>query len=102
MPWSWTTCAWCIEHGLHCVVGTTGFDDERMARRSRALLCGCQPSVSVAVIAPDFGIGAVLMMRFAAQAARYFDSAEIVELHHPNKIDAPSGTAEAVAAELSR
>jgi 4-hydroxy-tetrahydrodipicolinate reductase len=85
---------WCIAAGLHCVVGTTGFTDERLAEL-RALLAAA-PSVGV-LIAPNFGIAAVLMMRFAAQAAPYFDSVEIVELHHPNKIDAPSGTARRTA-----
>ncbi len=79
-----------VEHGLHAVVGTTGFDDARLASL-RGLLAAA-PGVGV-LIAPNFGIGAVLMMRFAAQAARFFESVEIVELHHPNKADAPSGTA---------
>lgn len=79
-----------IANGIHCVVGTTGFDDERLAMvRS---WCADSPEVGV-LIAPNFGIGAVLMMRFAEMAAPYFDSAEIVELHHPGKADAPSGTA---------
>jgi 4-hydroxy-tetrahydrodipicolinate reductase len=85
---------WCIAHELHCVVGTTGFDDARFAE-VRSLLAD-HPSVGV-VVAPNFGIAAVLMMRFAAQAAPYFDSVEIVELHHPNKVDAPSGTARRTA-----
>lgn len=84
---------WCIEAGLHTVVGTTGFDDERLAQ-VRSWLDG---SSLGALIAPNFGIGAVLMMRFAATAAPHFDSVEIVELHHPNKIDAPSGTARRTA-----
>ncbi|MFF4415002.1 4-hydroxy-tetrahydrodipicolinate reductase [Streptosporangium sp. NPDC001559] len=86
--------AWCVSHGIHAVVGTTGFDAERLAR-VRGLLDD-NPGVNV-LIAPNFGIAAVLMMRFAQQAARYFDSAEIVELHHPNKADAPSGTARRTA-----
>jgi 4-hydroxy-tetrahydrodipicolinate reductase len=85
---------WCVEQGLDCVVGTTGFTDERLDE-VRSLLAAA-PSVGV-VVAPNFGIAAVLMMRFAAQAAPYFDSVEIVELHHPNKIDAPSGTARRTA-----
>jgi 4-hydroxy-tetrahydrodipicolinate reductase len=85
---------WCISHGLHCVVGTTGFDDTRLDQ-VRAWLAD-SPSVSV-LIAPNFGIAAVLMMRFAAMAAPHFDSVEIVELHHPHKIDAPSGTARRTA-----
>jgi 4-hydroxy-tetrahydrodipicolinate reductase len=84
----------CVEHGINAVVGTTGFDDERLAR-VRAWL-GEAPKSGV-LIAPNFGIGAVLMMRFAAQAARFFESVEIVELHHPGKADAPSGTARRTA-----
>jgi 4-hydroxy-tetrahydrodipicolinate reductase len=85
---------WCIGAGLHCVVGTTGFDDERLTEL-RALVAE-RPELGV-VIAPNFGIAAVLMMRFAAQAAPYFTSVEVIELHHPNKIDAPSGTARRTA-----
>jgi 4-hydroxy-tetrahydrodipicolinate reductase len=85
---------WCIGAGLHCVVGTTGFDDARIAE-VRSLLADA-PAVGV-VIAPNFGIAAALMMRFAATAAPYFDSVEIIELHHPNKVDAPSGTAQRTA-----
>ena len=84
--------------GMHVVVGTTGFDDDRVAR-VRELLTQ-RPGLGV-VIAPNFGIGAVLMMAFAAQAARFFDSAEIVELHHPRKVDAPSGTAARTAALIA-
>jgi len=84
---------WCIDAGLHTVVGTTGFDDERLGR-----LRGWLDGTSLgALVAPNFGIGAVLMMKFAATAAPHFDSVEIVELHHPNKIDAPSGTARRTA-----
>jgi 4-hydroxy-tetrahydrodipicolinate reductase len=80
----------CVASGIHCVVGTTGFTDERIEQvRS---WCAENPEVGV-LIAPNFGIGAVLMMRFAAMAAPYFESAEIIELHHPDKVDAPSGTA---------
>ncbi|HEX3901056.1 MAG TPA: 4-hydroxy-tetrahydrodipicolinate reductase [Mycobacteriales bacterium] len=86
--------AWCIGQGLHCVVGTTGFDDARLDTL-RAQLAET-PNVGV-LVAPNFGIAAVLMMRFAAIAAPYFDSVEIIELHHPNKIDAPSGTARRTA-----
>jgi 4-hydroxy-tetrahydrodipicolinate reductase len=85
---------WCVDHGVHAVVGTTGFDDERLATL-RGWLADA-PGVHI-LVAPNFGIGAVLMMRFAAQAARFFDSVEIVELHHPNKADAPSGTARRTA-----
>ena len=79
-----------VEHGMHCVVGTTGWDDERLRRLE--LLLGEHPGVGV-LVAPNFSIGAVLAMRFSAQAARFFESVEIVELHHPDKVDAPSGTA---------
>jgi 4-hydroxy-tetrahydrodipicolinate reductase len=81
---------WCVEHGLSVVVGTSGFGDDRLAQ-VRSWTAG-RPAVRV-LIAPNFSVGAVLMMRFAAQAARFFDSAEIIELHHANKMDAPSGTA---------
>ncbi|SNS07563.1 dihydrodipicolinate reductase [Geodermatophilus pulveris] len=80
----------CIDHDIHCVVGTTGFDEERLATVAGWLRA--KPDVGV-VIAPNFGIGAVLLMRFAQEAARFFPSTEIVELHHPGKVDAPSGTA---------
>lgn len=85
-----------ISHGIHAVVGTTGFDDARIAT-IKSLLAK-HPNVGV-LIAPNFALGAVLMMEFSKQAARYFESAEIIELHHPNKVDAPSGTA-ARTAEL--
>jgi 4-hydroxy-tetrahydrodipicolinate reductase len=85
---------WCIEHGVHPVVGTTGFDAGRLAQVRGWL--EANPGVN-ALIAPNFGIAAVLMMHFAQQAARYFDSVEIVELHHPKKADAPSGTARRTA-----
>jgi dihydrodipicolinate reductase len=81
--------AWLIEHGVAAVVGTSGFDEERLAK-VRQLLDATPGHV---LIAPNFGIGAVLMMQFAKQAAPFFESVEIVELHHPNKADAPSGTA---------
>ncbi|MDQ1661050.1 MAG: 4-hydroxy-tetrahydrodipicolinate reductase [Blastococcus sp.] len=80
----------CIDQNIHCVVGTTGFDDERLATIAEWL--EPKPDLGV-VIAPNFGIGAVLLMRFAQEAARFFPSVEIIELHHPNKVDAPSGTA---------
>ncbi|GIF18493.1 4-hydroxy-tetrahydrodipicolinate reductase [Actinoplanes tereljensis] len=81
---------WAIERGISAVVGTTGFTDDRLAQ-VRAWLAE-KPEVGV-LIAPNFGIAAVLMMQFAAKAARYFESAEIIEQHHPRKLDAPSGTA---------
>lgn len=80
----------CIGNGIHCVVGTTGFDEDRLEQVR--MWCAEQPQVGV-LIAPNFGIGAVLMMRFAAMAAPYFESVEIIEMHHPDKVDAPSGTA---------
>ena len=89
---------WCIAAGVHCVVGTTGWTDDKLEQVRRAV--GSAPSVGV-VVAPNFGIGAVLMMRFAEQAAPFFDSVEIVELHHPGKADAPSGTARATAARIA-
>ena len=84
----------CVGHGLHAVVGTTGFDAERLARVEGWLAEA--PAVGV-LIAPNFSIGAVLMMRFAAEAAPFFESVEVVELHHPDKVDAPSGTARRTA-----
>lgn len=81
---------WCIDQGINVVVGTSGFSDQRL-EQVRSWLSQ-QPQVGV-VIAPNFGLGAVLMMQFAAKAARYFESVEIIEQHHPAKVDAPSGTA---------
>jgi len=85
-----------ISKGINAVVGTTGFDDVRVAKLQA--LVAANPKVGV-LIAPNFAIGAVLMMEFATKAAKYFESAEIIELHHPDKVDAPSGTA-ARTAEL--
>jgi 4-hydroxy-tetrahydrodipicolinate reductase len=85
---------WCLDHKLHVVVGTTGFDDTKLGQVREWLQE--QPDLGV-LVAPNFGIAAVLMMRFAATAAPYFESVEIVELHHPNKVDAPSGTARRTA-----
>lgn len=89
--------AWCVERGIHVVVGTTGFDQDRLDR-VRTLL-GDQPTTGV-IIASNFSIGAVLMMHFAEQAARFYESAEIIELHHPDKVDAPSGTARTTAGRI--
>lgn len=80
----------CITHGISCVVGTTGFTPQRLAQVEN--WCAESPEVGV-LIAPNFAISAVLTMQFACQAARFFESAEVIELHHPNKLDAPSGTA---------
>lgn len=82
--------SYCISHGIHCVVGTTGFTEERLAAVREMLVNA--PKVGV-LIAPNFAIGAVLLMRFAAMAAPYFQTTEIIELHHNHKADAPSGTA---------
>jgi 4-hydroxy-tetrahydrodipicolinate reductase len=88
----------CAPRGIHVVVGTSGFDNERLEQVGE-ILDGTDTSV---LVAPNFSIGAVLMMRFAAVAAPFFESVEIVEMHHPDKVDAPSGTAthtaEAIAA----
>jgi 4-hydroxy-tetrahydrodipicolinate reductase len=81
---------WCIDQGINVVVGTSGFTEERLDRVRTWL--SHKPGVGV-LIAPNFGIGAVLMMQFAEKAARYFESVEIIEQHHPRKLDAPSGTA---------
>jgi len=81
---------WLVEHDINVVVGTSGFDDAKLAT-VRELLA-TKPELGV-LIAPNFAIGAVLAMRFAETAARYYESAEIIELHHPRKADAPSGTA---------
>jgi 4-hydroxy-tetrahydrodipicolinate reductase len=80
----------CIRRGVHAVVGTTGWSEDKLDRVRWAL--DTSPGTGV-LIAPNFSLGAVLMMRFAAQAARFYESAEVVELHHPDKADAPSGTA---------
>ncbi|MEO3757444.1 4-hydroxy-tetrahydrodipicolinate reductase [Mycobacterium sp. B14F4] len=79
-----------IENGIHAVVGTTGFTDDRLDQVTAWLADHSEVSV---IIAPNFAIGAVLCMHFAQQAARHFESVEVIELHHPQKADAPSGTA---------
>ncbi|AUS80209.1 4-hydroxy-tetrahydrodipicolinate reductase [Actinoalloteichus sp. AHMU CJ021] len=89
-----TNIRFCVDHGIHTVVGTSGFDDERLASLSE--LVAEHPGVGV-LVAPNFAIGAVLAMRFAELAARHYESAEIIELHHPRKVDAPSGTADRTA-----
>jgi 4-hydroxy-tetrahydrodipicolinate reductase len=85
---------YAIDQGIHAVVGTTGFDAGRLDTLRGWLQS--QPTVGV-LIAPNFSIGAILMMQFAAVAARHYESAEIVELHHPDKADAPSGTSRRTA-----
>jgi len=87
-----------IGKNIHAVIGTTGFDDARIAK-IKSLLASSKSGV---LIAPNFAIGAVLMMEFATKAAKYFESAEIIELHHPNKVDAPSGTAARTAELMSK
>lgn len=89
---------WAIDNGKHMVVGTTGFTPERLQTIEGQL--ADHPGVGV-VIAANFSVGAILMMHFAEQAARFFESAEIVELHHPNKADAPSGTAATTARKIA-
>jgi 4-hydroxy-tetrahydrodipicolinate reductase len=87
-----------IKNNIHSVVGTTGFSEGRIAQLNTWL--AANPKAGV-LIAPNFAIGAVLMMEFAEKAAKFFESAEIIELHHPNKVDAPSGTAARTAALIS-
>jgi 4-hydroxy-tetrahydrodipicolinate reductase len=89
---------WCLAHGRNVVVGTSGFDEARLAAVGGWL--GGTPSARVLIV-PNFSVGAVLMMRFAEQAARFFESAEVIELHHAAKVDAPSGTASRTAALIS-
>jgi 4-hydroxy-tetrahydrodipicolinate reductase len=79
-----------VEHGMHAVVGTTGWDAARLSSLEAAL--SASPGTGV-LIAPNFALGSVLASAFAAKASKYFESVEIIELHHPNKVDAPSGTA---------
>ncbi|MHA7155435.1 4-hydroxy-tetrahydrodipicolinate reductase [Arthrobacter sp. TMN-50] len=91
--------AFAVERGIHAVVGTTGWDDPSLDRL-RTLLTD-HPATGV-LIAPNFALGSVLATAFAARAARYFESVEIVELHHPDKVDAPSGTAVRTAALIAQ
>lgn len=88
-----------INHGIHAVVGTTGFDDGRIATLKSSL--SKNPRVGL-LIAPNFGLGAILMMEFSRRAATLFESVEIIEMHHPNKVDAPSGTARRTAELIAR
>jgi 4-hydroxy-tetrahydrodipicolinate reductase len=89
---------WCISHAIHLVVGTTGVSHEDLAEIERLL--GMEGDESNVVVAPNFALGAVLMQRFAAQAARYFPAVEVIELHHDGKADAPSGTSLATVRRL--
>jgi 4-hydroxy-tetrahydrodipicolinate reductase len=91
--------AHCIERGRHVVVGTTGWTQDKFA--AVRLQLASKTGVGV-LIAPNFAIGAILMMSFAQQAARFYESVEIVELHHPDKVDAPSGTAARTASLIAR
>jgi 4-hydroxy-tetrahydrodipicolinate reductase len=90
--------SWCIDHGIHAVVGTTGFTAVRLDQLRTALVD--HDGVNI-LIAPNFSIGAVLMMSFAEQAAAFYESAEVIELHHPGKADAPSGTAANTARRIA-
>lgn len=91
---------WAIEHGVNAVVGTTGIGPSELAEIGRLLRAG--DNASNVIVAPNFSIGAVLVQRFAAQAARLFPAAEIIELHHEGKLDAPSGTALATAERMAK
>lgn len=90
--------AWAIDHEINTVVGTTGFDEDRYQTLCDQLAdhpnTGC-------LVAPNFSIGAVLMMHFAEEAAKFYESVEVIELHHPNKVDAPSGTARTTAGKIA-
>jgi 4-hydroxy-tetrahydrodipicolinate reductase len=88
---------WCLSQGVDVIAGTSGLDDMRLAVAADWLR---RASGARLLVVPNFSVGAVLMMRFAAQAAQYFESAEIIELHHPGKADAPSGTAARTAAMI--
>jgi 4-hydroxy-tetrahydrodipicolinate reductase len=90
--------SWCVDHRIHAVVGTTGFTEERLDQL-RAMLAD-HDGVGV-LVAANFSVGAVLMMHFAEQAAAFYESAEIIELHHPDKVDAPSGTAANTARRIA-
>lgn len=89
--------AWCAGHDIHAVVGTTGFTPERLDE-VRSLLAGSRAN---AIVAANFSIGGLLMMHWAEQAARFYDSVEVIELHHPHKVDAPSGTAATTARRIA-
>jgi 4-hydroxy-tetrahydrodipicolinate reductase len=91
---------WCVKAGLSVVVGTSGFGEARLAEAAGWLADA--PSGVRVLIVPNFSVGAVLMMRFAGQAARFFESAEVIELHHAAKADAPSGTAVRTAELIGR
>jgi 4-hydroxy-tetrahydrodipicolinate reductase len=90
---------WCARNGIHCVIGTTGIDDGALDRVRAAFAAGGGLGC---IVAPNFAIGAVLMMRFAELAAPWFPTAEIIELHHDAKVDAPSGTAMLTASRMAQ
>ncbi|MEO6999980.1 MAG: 4-hydroxy-tetrahydrodipicolinate reductase [Terracoccus sp.] len=96
--------AHCVERGIHVVVGTTGWDDAQLTAL-REQIAAAPPAAGGAgvgvLIAPNFAIGALLMMSFAARAAPFFESVEVIEMHHPAKVDAPSGTAARTAAMIA-
>ena len=94
------TLAYCAEAGIHAVVGTTGLTEEDYADLARRF-AGPGSGAPNCIVAANFAIGAVLMMRFAEMAAPYFSGAEIVELHHDGKLDAPSGTALVTAGRMA-
>lgn len=87
---------WCLDNGVHVVVGTSGFDAERLGALARRAVA----ADANVIVVPNFAIGAVLMMRFAEMAAPFMDSAEVIELHHDAKADAPSGTAQSTAERI--
>ncbi len=91
--------AYCVDRGVHVVVGTTGWDEARLDAVRAQLVEHTGVGV---LVAPNFAIGAILMMRFAQQAAPFYESVEVIELHHPDKVDAPSGTAARTAALVAR
>jgi 4-hydroxy-tetrahydrodipicolinate reductase len=95
-----TTLAFCAATGIHAVVGTTGFSEDDIAQL-RGLFAGPEAGAPNCVVAPNFAIGAVLLMRFAELAAPFFDGVEIIELHHDGKLDAPSGTAMRTAERIA-
>ncbi len=89
---------WCASNGVHAVVGTTGFTPERLAQVERWFAEGGRN----VIVASNYSIGSLLMMKFAEVAAPFFESVEIIELHHPDKVDAPSGTAVTTAQRIAR
>jgi 4-hydroxy-tetrahydrodipicolinate reductase len=92
--------SWCVDHAIHLVVGTTGVTDEQLKEIEQAV--GGDEGESNVVVAPNFALGAVLMMRFASEAVRFFPAVEVIELHHDKKADAPSGTSMATARRLQQ